>query len=241
VTDITEPTAAGAMGLRLPHRNLLVYYALQSLVLGPFFFVLLLPRFFKFRSLRYHLEEEGIAAEWGVLFRHEISLGYSRIQDIHLASNLLERWLGLARIQVQTASGSSAAEMTIEGLPDYLEVRDWIYSKMRGAARRGSAATEAAGPQGLSRDAPPDAVAAALREVASELRRVRELLEAGVSSPPGPRPGSAASCASCGSRSVRTRPPGRSRRWWRSAPRAASSSSRPWAGGCVRRSPCWGS
>ena len=176
---MTEPTAAGSMGLRLPHRNLLVYYALQSLVLGPFFFVLLLPRFFKYRSLRYHLEEEGIAAEWGVLFRHEISLGYSRIQDIHLASNFLERWLGLARIQVQTASGSSEAEMTIEGLPDAAAVRDWIYSRMRGASRRAVGGAQPLDTAGGTGAAAPDAVVAALREVAGELRRVRELLENG--------------------------------------------------------------
>ena len=173
---MTETPAGGAMGLRLPHKNLLAYYALQSLVLGPFFFVLLLPRFFQYRSLRYHLEEEGIAAEWGVLFRHEISLGYSRIQDIHLASNVLERWLGLARIQVQTASGSSEAEMTIEGLPDAAAVRDWIYSRMRGASRRAPEGVERVdGADGAGAGA-PDAVVAALLEVAGELRRVRELL-----------------------------------------------------------------
>jgi putative membrane protein len=176
------------MGLRTPHPNLLVYWCLQSLVLGPLFPVLLLPRFFKYRSLRYHLEEEGVAAEWGVLFRHEISLGYSRIQDIHLASNLLERWLGLARIQVQTASGASAAEMTIEGLQDYAEVRDWIYSRMRGAVRRGPSSLAAEGVASPA-EATADPVVRALGEVAGELRRVRELLEGG--SPDGeagPRP-----------------------------------------------------
>ena len=175
-------------GLRLPHKNLLAYWFLQSLVLGPLFFVLFLPRYFKYRSLRYHLEEDGIAAEWGVLFRREISLGYSRIQDIHLASNLVERWLGLARIQVQTASGSSEAEMTIEGLPDYLEVRDWIYSRMRGAARRGPLAPSPADSAPLlpAAGTTPDGAVAALREAAGELRRVRELVEGGAAGPPGP-------------------------------------------------------
>jgi putative membrane protein len=192
MTDTSAPKAGEAIGLRRPHPNLLVYYVLQSLLLGPLFPILLLPRWFKYRSLRYHLEDDGVAAQWGVLFRHEVSLGYSRIQDIHLASNLVERWLGLARIQVQTASGSSAAEMTIEGLPDYAEVRDWIYSRMRGSARRapdgGEAVPVAAAGGGAIA---PDAVAQALREVAAELRRVRELLER-APAPPGssPPPGS---------------------------------------------------
>ena len=187
MADVAEP-AAGPMGLRRPHRNLLAYWFLQSLLLGPLFFVLFVPRLFKFRSLRYHLEDDGVAAEWGVLFRHEISLGYARIQDIHLASNVVERWLGLARIQIQTASGSSDAEMTIEGLPDYAEVRDWIYSRTRGAAGRGRPGPGPPALAGAEREGGEDAVAAALREVTAELRRLRELLAGGPGAPPEPGP-----------------------------------------------------
>jgi len=173
------------MGLRRPHKNLLVYYFLSSLLLGPAFPLLFVPRYFKFRSLQYHFDDAGLAAEWGVLFRHEISLSYSRIQDIHLASNLIERWLGLARIQVQTASGSSGAEMTIEGLPDYEAVRDWIYSRTRGARRRPTATPAREGaadsPAHFQSGSPAvhaaEPVIAALRETTAELRRVRELLE----------------------------------------------------------------
>ncbi len=179
------PGESAEFGLRRPHKNLLVYYFLNSLLLGPFFPVLFVPQLFKYRSLRYHLDGAGLAAEWGILFRHEISLSYSRIQDIHLASNLVERWLGLARIQIQTASGSSGAEMTIEGLPDYEAVRDWIYTRTRGARRRPGAAPATGGTrEPLSAlDAEPatlaeaEPVVAALREATAELRRVRELLE----------------------------------------------------------------
>lgn len=170
---------SAAIGLRRPHQNLLVYYFLHSLLLGPLFPILFVPRLFKYRSLCYHLDGAGLAAEWGILFRHEISLSYSRIQDIHLASNLLERWLGLARIQIQTASGTSGAEMTLEGLTDFEAVRDWIYSRTRGARQRPAPlpplpALPEVGPTG-----PPEAepVVAALREATAELRRVRELLE----------------------------------------------------------------
>jgi hypothetical protein len=36
-------------------------------------------------------------------------------------------------VQVQTASGSAGAEMTIEGLREFEEIRDYLYGKMRGA------------------------------------------------------------------------------------------------------------
>ena len=83
--------------------------------------------------MRYRFDDEGIHMKWGVIFRNEIMLNYSRIQDIHLQSNIVERWLGLARIVVQTASGSSNQEMTLEGIPNHDAMRDFLYSRMRGA------------------------------------------------------------------------------------------------------------
>jgi putative membrane protein len=130
-----------------PERALFRYYLLTSFAAGPFFLLPLLPLYFKYRSLRYEIDDEGITMRWGVLFRREVSLTYTRIQDIHLSSNFVERWFGLARIQVQTASGSAAAEMTIEGLHAVQQVRDFLYSRMRGArSAEGSAVSSATTP-----------------------------------------------------------------------------------------------
>lgn len=160
---------------RQPDPALLRYYAIGSLAAGPFFFLLLIPSYFKYHTLRYEVQDEGITMRWGILFRKEVSLTYARIQDIHLSSNFLERWLGLAKIQVQTASGSSSAEMVIEGLRDYGAIRDFLYERMRGARDRPG---EASSPAAL--EAPS---AHSLREltdtlnaVAEELRGVREAL-----------------------------------------------------------------
>ena len=117
---------------RRPTESLFAYYVLTSLLLGPFFFVILIPLYFRYHTLRYHFDREGITMRWGILFRREISLTYARIQDIHLSSNIVERWLGLARVQIQTASGNAGAEMTIEGLKDYEAIRDFLYASMRG-------------------------------------------------------------------------------------------------------------
>lgn len=151
-----------------PHRNLLTYYVLTALLAGPGFPILLLLLYFRFQTLRYELDAEGITVRWGILFRREVSLTYARIQDIHLSSNLVERWLGLARIQIQTASGNAQAEITIEGLQAFEAMRDFLYTKMQGARDRTlhPAASDAAAPTG-------DALTAALREVAAEVRALR--------------------------------------------------------------------
>ncbi len=164
--------------LRQPHPNLLKYYAIESLLLGPFFPLLLLPRLFRFRTLRYEIGEHGITARWGVLFRREISLDYERIQDIHLASNLIERRLGLGRVQVQTAAGSAKAELTVEGLQDFEQVRDFLYARMRGAQPL-AAGPETAGTSMPTVSTPTvEAIVAALHETAGELRELRRELAA---------------------------------------------------------------
>lgn len=145
-----------------PDHSLFTYYVLTSLLLGPFFFIALIPLYFRFHTMRFEFDEEGISMRWGILFRREVTLTYARIQDIHLVSNIVERWLGLARVQIQTASGSAGAEMTLEGIRQYALVRDFLYSRMRGVA--GPARPAASGPTDT------------LRQIAEEMRMVRELL-----------------------------------------------------------------
>jgi putative membrane protein len=178
-----------------PDRKLWTYYILASLLAGPFFLVALIPAYFRYHTLHYRFDQEGISMGWGILFRREIHLTYSRIQDIHLVANFVERWLGLARIQIQTASGSAKAEMTLEGLLESELLRDFLYSRMRGArdgAHTPTAAATTSGPAPIDPGVPAATIAesalpaptydgdlaAVLAEVAGELRAVRLALEA---------------------------------------------------------------
>lgn len=162
-------------GVRRPDPPLLVYYVLQSIATGPGLIVLLPLRWFRYHTLRYVFDDEGVTVRWGLLFRREISLTYARIQDIHLVSNLIERWLGLGRVQIQTASGQAGAEMTIEGLRDCEGVRDELYRRMRGARLEPHAAPAPAIAPGAAAPAMGD-VAAALDAAVAELRALREEL-----------------------------------------------------------------
>lgn len=150
------------------------YYTLISLLFGPFFFVPMILLRLRYRTLRYQFDDEGVSMRWGAMFRREVALAYERIQDIHLVSNAIERRLGLARIKIQTASGSAKAEMTIEGIPQFNELRDHLYERMQG--QRSSAESEAGG------DA---AIVAALQRTTAELAAIRALLASDRESPRG--------------------------------------------------------
>lgn len=116
-----------------PDRSLLWYYVLIAACSGPFFPITFLPLFFKYETLRYRFDEGGVSMSWGILFRREVYLTYRRIQDIHLTRNIVQRWMGLATVAVQTASGSATPEMSIEGVLQADALRDFLYREMRGA------------------------------------------------------------------------------------------------------------
>src|SRR6476660_4844577 len=159
-----------------PDRALWIYYILTSLVFLPLFPIVIIPMYFRYHTMRYRFSDDGISMRWGILFRREVIVNYARIQDIHLKSNIVERWLGLARILVQTASGNQAAELTIEGIKEFELLRDFLYSRMRGVKDH-HAKTNAAGPAPAGHSATSDELTTVLREVVSELRAVRESLE----------------------------------------------------------------
>lgn len=130
-----------------PDPALMTYYLWVSLltVLGfPFAF---LAYYIRYRTLRYRFDDEGISMSVGLLFKKEVLLTYRRIQDIHVSRNLFERWLGLASISVQTASGTAGAEMTLVGIREPERLRDYLYTRMRGARGEPAAPPPGAMPQ----------------------------------------------------------------------------------------------
>jgi putative membrane protein len=162
-----------------PDKALWTYYLLCALVVPPLFPLLATVLYFRYHTMRYKFSDDGISMSWGILFRRQILVNYARIQDIHLRSNVVERWLGLARILVQTASGSQSAEMTIEGIKDFEALRDFLYQRMRGVKDHH---VDAPAPLATPALAPElqhtEELTVVLREVASELRAVREALVA---------------------------------------------------------------
>ncbi len=171
-----DPTVI--LALERPHPRLMTYYFLCCLVIPPLFPILILPNYFRYHTMRYRFDAEGISMRWGILFRREVLLNYSRIQDIHIQSNLIERWLGLGRVLIQTASGSSNAEMTIEGFLEFEAIRDFLYARMRGAKEKTSSPTlppvaSVTGGTSLNEAATTELIST-LRAISAEVRALRE-------------------------------------------------------------------
>ncbi len=164
--------AAAIFALERPEPALWRLYLIRAILSGPGVFVALPVLWFRYYTLRYRFDEEGIHMKVGILFRREVNVTYARIQDIHLSSGLIQRWLGLADVQIQTASGTAGAELTIEGFHQSEAIRDFLYTRMRGA-RDKSPSTPPALPTAVG----GDEVVTLLLGIRDELRQTRELLE----------------------------------------------------------------
>ncbi|MBL8859794.1 MAG: PH domain-containing protein [Planctomycetes bacterium] len=167
-------TDAQIMAITRPDPNLLTLYALTALltlIAAPIVFV---PLYFKYHTLKYKLDGEGISASWGILFKREVHLTYKRIQDIHVKRNFVERWLGIGTVEVQTASGSSSSELAFEGMRDFDALREFLYRRMRGHE------LAPAGDKRAQVDEREADVVALLRAIQADLEATRRAVEAKV-------------------------------------------------------------
>ena len=169
------PETAKIFALERPDQALWTLYVIRAILSAPAILVTLPYLYFRYHTLRYRFDEEGIHMRVGLLFRREVNITYARIQDIHLKSGILQRWLGLADVQIQTASGTAGAEMVIEGFKEFEAIRDFLYSRMRGAREKQTSmptpSTTTTAPVEINE------MVDLLTGIREELRQTRELFE----------------------------------------------------------------
>ena len=166
---LVEVDAGLIFGLTRPDDRLLTLYVIYCVLSTAAFPFVFLPLYFKFITLRYRFDEEGVAVSHGLIWRQETYLTYARIQDIHVRRNVFERWLGLGTVEIQTAAGSSSAEAEIVGVKEYDAIRNFLYARMRGHRLGLKLEEQPAGGQDVRE------VLAGIRD---ELRAIRTMLEA---------------------------------------------------------------
>ena len=152
--------------IKRPEPELLTFYILASLALlcaAPIAFV---PLYFRYHTLWYRFDETGVSMGYGILFRREMQLTYARMQDIHLSQNILERWLGIGTVTVQTAGSGAAGNLAIIGVRDFDAIRDYLYARMRGVRDHHA-------------EAPADSTDAVLVEIRDALKETAAALKGG--------------------------------------------------------------
>jgi uncharacterized membrane protein YdbT with pleckstrin-like domain len=142
----------------------LIWWLPATLLSGPYY-----------RSLSYEIHEDGVIVRVGILTRSVKHVPYRTVTNMTVRRGVLDRWLGLGSLDIQTAgiSGSSKAEQSLVGL----ENADEVYALVAAALRRfrGAMAPTAAGEEGEAKQAP--SADETLTALLGEVRAIRQILE----------------------------------------------------------------
>jgi membrane protein YdbS with pleckstrin-like domain len=123
------------------------------------------------RSLSYEIRDNEIIVRQGVLTRAVKHVPYRTVTNITVRRGLIDRWLGIGTLEIQTAgiSGTHQAEQTLVGLVDVDELYDLVVARLH-RFRGGMSPTQAEAEAPHSTD---DTLVALLAEV----RAIRRALE----------------------------------------------------------------
>lgn len=122
-----------------------------------------------YRSLSYEIQDDEVIVRAGILTQSVKHVPYRTVTNITVKRDILDRWFfGLGSLNIQTAgmSGTTGAEESLVGLPNYQEAYKIVATRLQ--RFRGAMAPTAA-----EVEAEPDALNAILTEV----RAIRQTLE----------------------------------------------------------------
>jgi len=140
----------------------LAWWTLAMLLTGPYY-----------RSLSYEIQDDEVIVRVGVLTKSVKHVPYRTVTNLTIKRDILDRWLGLGTLNIQTAgmSGQTGAEERLVGLTNVQEVYELVATELR--RFRGGMAPTAAEVEG----APVVASADALSAILAEVRAIRQSLE----------------------------------------------------------------
>jgi len=140
----------------------LVWWVPAMLLTGPYY-----------RSLSYEIQDDEVIVRVGVLTKSVKHVPYRTVTNLTIKRDILDRWLGLGTLNIQTAgmSGQTGAEERLVGLTNVQEVYELVATELR--RFRGGMAPTAAEVEG----APVVASADALSAILAEVRAIRQAME----------------------------------------------------------------
>ncbi len=125
------------------------------------------------RSLRYEIQDDEVIVHAGIWTQSVKHVPYRTVTNLEVKRDVLDRWLGLGTLNIQTAgmSGQKGAEERLVGLTDVQEVYDAVAAELR--RFRGGMAPTQADVEEVPVAGSPDL----LQDILAEVRAIREAME----------------------------------------------------------------
>lgn len=139
-----------------------IWYVPAMILMGPYY-----------RSLSYEVQDDEVIVRAGIWTKSVKHVPYRTVTNLTIRRGILDRWLGLGTLRIQTAgmSGQTGAEENLVGLANVQEVYELVVTELR--RFRGGMAPTVAEVEGE----PAVAFAEALSAILAEVRAIRQALE----------------------------------------------------------------
>jgi putative membrane protein len=106
-----------------------------ELILAGFGLLGVVGAVFRYFTFRFAIADGSFQIRHGLVFKQERTIPLERIQNVNLKQGLVERALGVVRVEVETASGTGKeAELAVVAMSDAEQLRAELTGKMRAAA-----------------------------------------------------------------------------------------------------------
>lgn len=135
-------------------------------------------------SLTYTLEDDLVVGTRGVFWKKRVTVPFRKITNIDISQGPVQRMFGLGSIHLQTAGAAgpqgAVAELRIEGMKDFEDVKDRILALLRAWHTQGTAIPPRDAASGTGSESPRSGSPATGIDgdaVLEELRAIRRLLE----------------------------------------------------------------
>jgi membrane protein YdbS with pleckstrin-like domain len=140
----------------------LAWWVPTMFLLGPYY-----------RSLRYEIQDDEVIVHAGIWTQSVKHVPYRTVTNLTVKRDVLDRWLGLGTLNIQTAgmSGQKGAEEHLAGLTEVQEVYDAVAEELR--RFRGGMAPTQAGVEDEPLTSPPGV----LGDILAEVQAIREAME----------------------------------------------------------------
>jgi len=126
-----------------------------------------------YRSLSYEIQDDEVIVRVGIWTHSVKHVPYRTVTNITVKRDILDRWLGIGTLNIQTAgmSGTTGAEESLVGLVDVQSAYDTVVTQLR--RFRGAMSPTSAGEE----IAPPASQDETMRAILEQVAAIRELME----------------------------------------------------------------
>jgi putative membrane protein len=140
----------------------LAWWVPTMFLLGPYY-----------RSLRYEIQDDEVIVHAGIWTQSVKHVPYRTVTNLTVKRDILDRWLGLGTLNIQTAgmSGQKGAEERLVGMIGVQDTYDAVAEELR--RFRGGMAPTQADVEDAPLTHPPDL----LESILTEVRAIREAVE----------------------------------------------------------------